>query len=125
MAREDRGTGSAPAGRVLLPTTRCAADGTSASAAGSVSGGQETQGLETALPDSFDRPDPGSRTAWHSADPAPFPHQAAALDVQRIGHRDTKQRRSPECRRTARTSEETELHSRTEPQLQSRSEESV
>ena len=91
----------------------------------SVGGEQETPGLETALPDSFDRSDPGGRIAWHSADPAPFPHQAAAMDVQRIWHRDTKQRRSPECRRTAGTSEETELHSRTEPQLQSRSEESV
>ena len=87
--------GSAPAGGVLLPTTRCAADGASASAAGSAGGEQETQGLETALPDSFDRSDPGRRIAWHSADPAPFPHQAAAMDLQRIWHRDTKQRRSP------------------------------
>jgi len=109
----------------LLPTTRCAADGASASAAGAAGGGQETPGLETALPDSFDRPDPVRRTAGHSADPAPLPHQEAAVDVQRIWHRDTKQRRSPKCRRAARTSEETELHSRTEPQLQSRSEESV
>ena len=45
--------------------------------------------------------------AGHSADPAPFPHQAAAVDLQRIGHRDTKQRRSPQGRRTARTSQET------------------
>ena len=118
-------TGSAPAGRVLLPTTRCAADGASGSAAGAVGGGQETPGLETALPDSLDRSDSGSRTAGHSADSAPFPHQAAAVDVQRIWHRDTQQRRSPECRRAAATSEETDLHSRTEPQLQSRSEESV
>src|SRR5579864_6373594 len=95
VAGEDHGTGSTPAGRVLLPTTRCAANGTSGSAAGAVGGGQETPGLETALPDSFDRSDPGSRTAWHSADSAPFPHQAAAMDVQRIWHRDTKQRRSP------------------------------
>ena len=81
---EDRRTGSAPAGGVLLPTTGCAADVASGSAAGAVGGGQETPGLETTLPDSFDRSDPGSRTAWHSADPAPFPHQAAAVDLQRI-----------------------------------------
>ena len=31
----------------------------------------------------------------HSADPAPFPHQATAMDLQRIWHRDPKQRRSP------------------------------
>jgi transposase len=55
----------------------------------------ETPGLETTLPDSFDRSDPGSRTAWHSADPAPFPHQEAAVDLQRSWHRDTQQRRSP------------------------------
>ena len=95
VAREDRRTRSAPAGRVLLPTTRCAADGASGSAARAVGGGQETPGLETTLPDSIDRSDPGRRTAGHSADPAPFPHQAAAMDVQRIWHRDTEQRRSP------------------------------
>ena len=65
------------------------------------------------------RSDPGSRTAGYSADPAPFSHPAAAVDLQRIWHRNTKQRRSPEGRWAARTSEETELHSRTEPQLQS------
>jgi len=76
---------------------------------------KKTPGLETALPDPIDWPNPGGRVAGHSADPAPFPRQAAAMGVQRIWHRDTKQRRSPECRRTAATSEETELHSRTEP----------
>jgi hypothetical protein len=95
VAREDRRTGSAPAGGVLLPTTRCVADGASGSAAGAVGGGPETPGLETTLPDSFDRSDPIRRTAGHSADSAPFPHQAAAVDVQRIWHRDPKQRRSP------------------------------
>ena len=67
----------------------------SASAAGAVGGEQETPGLETTLPDSFDRSDPVSRTAGHSADPTSFPHQEAAVDVQRFWHRDTKQRRSP------------------------------
>ena len=119
VAGEDRRAGSAPAGRVLLPTAGCAADGASGSAAGAVGGGQETQGLETALPDSFDRSDSGSRTAGHSADSAQVPHQAAAMDLQRIWHRDPQQRRSPECRRAVATNEETDLHSRTEPQLQS------
>jgi len=49
VAREDRRTGSAPRAEFLLPTTRCAADGASRSAAGAVGGGQETPGLETAL----------------------------------------------------------------------------
>src|SRR2546429_3110845 len=51
-----------PGGGVLLSTTRCAADGASGSAAGAVGGGQETPGLETALPDSRDRSDPVRRT---------------------------------------------------------------
>src|SRR5208282_5917777 len=75
-----------------------------------------------APPDSCDWSDPGSGTAGHSADPAPFSQQAAAVELWRIGHRDTKQRRSPSGRGAARTSEETNLHSGTEPQLQSRSE---
>jgi hypothetical protein len=87
--------GSAPAGGVLLPTTGCAADGAPGSAAGAVGRGQETPGLETTLPNSFDRSDPSSRTAGHTADPTPFPHQEAAVEFQRIWHRDTKQRRSP------------------------------
>jgi site-specific DNA recombinase len=95
VAREDRRTGGAPAGGVLLPTARCAADGAPGSAAGAVGRGQETPGLETTLPDSFDRSDPGSRTAGHTADPSPFPHQEAAVEFQRIWHRDTQQRRSP------------------------------
>ena len=48
-----------------------------------------------ALRDPVDWYDPGGRVAWRSAHPAPFPNQAAAMDVQRIVHRDTKQRRSP------------------------------
>ena len=54
--------------------------------------GPETPRLEMTPPDSFDRSDPGSRTAGYSTDPAPFPHQAAALDLQRFWHRDEQQR---------------------------------
>ena len=46
------------------------------------------QALETALPDSLDRSDPGSRVAGHCADTAPLPHQAAAVDLQWFWHRD-------------------------------------
>ena len=66
-----------------------------ASAAGAAGGEQETPGLETALPDSLDRSDPGGGVAGHPADPAPLPHQATAVDLQRFGHRDAQQRRSP------------------------------
>jgi hypothetical protein len=44
--------------------------------------------VETALPDPFDWSDPVNRTAWDFADPEPLPHQAAAMDIQRIWHRD-------------------------------------
>ena len=98
---EDQRTGSAPAGGVLLPTTRCAASLAPGSAAGSAGGEQETQGLETALPDSFDRSDSGGRVAGHRADTASFPHQAAAVEVQRFCHRDAQQRRSPVGQRAA------------------------
>ena len=92
---EDHRTGSAPAGGVLLPATRCAAVVAPGSAAGSAGGEQEAQGVETALPDPLDRSDPGGGVAGHSADPAPLPHQAAAVDLQRFWHRDAQQRRSP------------------------------
>jgi transposase len=38
-------------------------------------------------------------------------------ELQRIWHRDPQQSRSPSCGRAAETGKETELHSRTEPQL--------
>ncbi len=68
----------------------------------SAGGEQETQGLETALPDSVDRSDPGGGVDGHPADAASLPHQATAVDLQRFWHRDAQQRRSPLCRRTAR-----------------------
>ena len=51
MARENQRTGSAPASGVLLPTAGCAEIIAPGSAAGSAGGEQETQGLETTLPD--------------------------------------------------------------------------
>ena len=72
MAREDRRTRGAPAARVLLSTTGCAPNGASGSAAGAVGGEQQTPDLETALPDSVDWPDSGSRAAGDSADPHRF-----------------------------------------------------
>ena len=118
-------TGSAPPGGVLLPTARCAEVLAPASAARVAGGEQETPGLETALPDSFDRSDPGGRVAGHPADPASFPHQAAAVDLQRFWHRDAQQRRSPYVEGQLQRIEETGLDSRAEQKLQSRSEESV
>ncbi len=60
---EDQRSRSASAGGVLLPTTGCAAGVAPGSAARSAGGEQETQGLETALPDSFDWSDPGGGVA--------------------------------------------------------------
>ncbi len=77
------------------------------------------------LPDSLDWPDPGGGVAGHSADPASFPHQAAAVGLRRFGHRDAQQRRSSQRRRATRTIQEASLGSRAQPQLQSRPEESV
>ena len=55
----------------------------------------KNQGDETALPDPVDRSD--SRGSPDRADPdtAPFPHQAAALEIQRICNRDAQQCRLP------------------------------
>jgi len=76
---------------------------------------QKHHGLETALP-ILRSVRSGSRTAWHSADPAPFPHQAAAVDLQRIGietHSSADHRSvDGQLKRVKKQS----LHSRTEPQ---------
>src|SRR6266513_1525015 len=70
----------------IEPTTRCAESVAPGSATRVVSGEQKTQGLETALPNPRDRPDPGGGVAGHPADPAPLPHQTAAVDLQRFRH---------------------------------------
>ena len=44
-----------------------------------VGGSQETQAVETAAPDSGDRPDPGRHRDRGDADAAPLPHQATHL----------------------------------------------
>ena len=63
---------------------------------------QKHPGVETALPDSLDRSDPGGGVDRHPANTTPLPHQAATVDLQRFWHRDAQQRRSPLCRRAAR-----------------------
>src|SRR5712692_11011796 len=75
-----------PPGRVLLPAARRAEVITSGSSARAAGGKQETQGVETALPDSFDRSYPSGRVARHPADPASVSHQATAVDLGRSGH---------------------------------------
>ena len=123
VAREDQRTRSAPPSGVLLPATRCAAMRAPASAARSAGGEQEAPSLETALPDSLDRSDPGRGVAGHSADSAPVPHEAAAMDLQRCRHRDHSSADHRVCRRAAATEEEGR-GSRAEQQSQSRSEKS-
>ena len=90
VACQDQRARRAPAGRILLPTTGCAESIAPASAAGSARREQETTGLETALPDPLHRPDPFRRIAGHPANSASFSYQAAAVDVQRFGHRDAQ-----------------------------------
>src|SRR5882762_4025387 len=97
VAREDQRTGSAPASGVLLPAARCAAKPAPGSAAGSAGGEQDTPSQETALRDSLDRSDPGRGVAGDLTDPAPVPHQAAAMDLWRCRYRNEQQRRSPCC----------------------------
>src|SRR5487761_219716 len=114
VAREDRRTRGAPASRGLLTATRCSAILAPGSTERAAGGEQEAQGLETALPDSLDRSDPGGSVAGDPANAAPVPHQAAAVDLQWFGHRGVQQRRSPCGERPARTEEETCRDSRTE-----------
>ena len=105
--------------RVLLPATGCSEVVAAGSTARSVSREQETQGNETALPDSVDRPDPGGSA--HRADPdtASLPHQATALEILRFRNRNAQQCRLPFGERTAAKIQEASLGSRTQPRLQS------
>src|SRR5258708_37973012 len=65
------------------------------------------------------------RLLLHSADAAPLPQQAAAMEIQRFCYRDTQQCRSPLGAWAAATIQEADLSSWAQPKLQSRSEEFV
>src|SRR5215471_768722 len=108
MARKNRRTGGAPAGRVLLPTAGRSQVVASRSTERSTGGEQETRDLETAPSDSFHRSDPSGHVAGHHADRAPLPHQATIMDVQRFRRRGAQQRRSSGDKRPAATEEETD-----------------
>ena len=86
VAGEDYRAGCASPRRVLLPTTRCSEDLASGRTAGVVEGEQEAQGLEAALPDSLNRPDPGGHVDGHPANSASLPHQETAMDLQWVWH---------------------------------------
>ncbi len=92
--------------RILLPTTGYLEIVAPDRAPRAARGEQEAQDLEAAVPDSVDRSDPSGSVAGHSADPAPIPHQATAVDLQRFGHRGAQQRRPRDGARPATTEEE-------------------
>jgi len=75
--------------------------------------------------DSIHRPDPGGSADCFDSNTASFPHPAAALDLQRIGHRDAQQRRAEVRSGRAAARQETTLDSRAESPSQSRAEERI
>jgi len=101
-------------------------DGAPAGAAGSAGGKQETQGLETALPDPIDRPDSVRCTAGHSANPAPLPNQRGSYGP--TADLASRQHSSADHRSVGgqleRVKKQISIRG-LKPELQSRSEESV
>jgi hypothetical protein len=55
---------------------------------GSLGRKPEAQNMETVAPDSSNRSDPGGHFDRGDADPAPLPHQAPPVDLQRSGARN-------------------------------------
>src|SRR5580693_2570649 len=78
----------------------------------------ETQGRETAAPDSLHRSDSRRPLARTDANPAPVPQQAATLDLQRAGHCDPRPCAIPLCERTTATLQETPADSWSESKSQ-------
>jgi hypothetical protein len=81
-----------------------------------------TSGSESSATDSFHRPASGRAAGRPYADTAPVPEQAAAVDLQRPGSRDTRQRAISLRGRTTATLEEATAGSRTQSQSQPRDE---
>jgi hypothetical protein len=86
MAGQDRGGRRTSAGRVLLSATGRAAIVAPGSTPRSFDRERPAQGDETATPDSIDRSHSGRSIDCHPADPASLPHQATAVDLQRLRH---------------------------------------
>src|SRR5258708_37112742 len=88
MAGQDQRSRRPATRRTLLPAAGCLTSAAPASTTGSVAGEQETPGMETAWPDSWDRPDPGGPVDRADPDPAPGPHQTATVDLLWSGVRN-------------------------------------
>src|SRR6266567_7467580 len=78
----------------------------------------ETQGVETAAPDSLHRSDSSRPLDRTDANPEPVPQQAATLDLQWAGRGDPRQRAIPLCERTIATLQETPADSWSESKSQ-------
>src|SRR6202050_80764 len=125
VARQDPRSRRAPPGGVLLPAVRCVAGAAPASTACTAQRSAEARSLEIITRDSVHRSDPGSSADRFDANAASFPHQAAALELQRIWDRDAQQRRAEVRAGRAAAREEAGLDSRAESQSQSRTEERI
>ena len=110
---------------ILLPAVRCVEGITSGSPARAIGRGSEAQGVEIVTSDSIHRTDPGRSADRFDPDTTPVPHQATAVDIQRVRNRDTQQCRAAFHQGRAETCEEAGLDSRSEPKSQSRSKELI
>src|ERR1019366_4252674 len=122
VAGQTQRSGRAPPSRDLLRAVRCAPVAAATSAARAVDRERETQGIETVVPDSFDRSDSRGAVNRDSADAVPLPRQETTVGLRWPGHRNAQQRRSSVCERATATIEETSLAARAQPQSQSRTE---
>ena len=125
VAGKDPGGRRAPPGGVLLPAVGCVAGAAPGSAARTARRSAEARGLEIVTRDSVHWPDPGGAADRFDANTASFPYQAAALELQRIWHRDAQQRRAEIRAGRAAAREEAGFDSRAESQPQSRAEKSI
>src|SRR5262252_10752106 len=103
MVRQDRARGGAPASRAALSTVGWIAGLAANPAPGVIGGEPETQSLETAAADSLHRSDSGRTFARVDANPAPVPQQATTVDLQWLGHCDSRPRAILVCKWTTAT----------------------
>jgi len=109
--------GAPPGGAALSTTGRIA--GLAAKRPTRVFGREpETQGRETAAPDSLHRSDSGGEIDRADANPAAVPQQAATLDLQWAGRGDPRQCAIPLCPWTTATLQETPADSWSESKSQ-------
>src|ERR1700740_874270 len=125
MAEQNCAAWRAPPSRAVLSAAGWTVGGAARGARRTFGREPESSDRENIAPDSLDRPAAGCLVAGPDADAPPVPQQAAAVELQRSGSGDGRQRAASLCRWTTATFQKATTDPRSESKSQPRDEEDL